>query len=464
MYAFFITPLFSESIAPIHFSIDPIENTAYYLEPFFPSLQQDIHVFDIRINGELGLPLSTFVFDVDESPVPLYDSLRTRSVFHFIKGDYGFRDLGVKTQSLTLNGGTLTGFAHTRSYNGVNGYIGEGSLMQNYLLSYRNNFKNSKFSITTAYHNEDMDVPISNLVYSTKVNESYFSGISLSHQTRFGKFKYFSDLQVSESKIENNKREDWIHTQRAGFKFNSMGRVTPFLTWTENEENQDISRLGFNWGDSLTHVSLNSTYINSPQIELTFSKKFRSAYIQMERKILDDYTDSTDSYILNSLTLGLANNSFYVQIVPSAVTVDSFSFNSYSWSVGYENDIFMLNAGGYFYDNNEWGLKRVVKTDMQINFPYFERYTPYLKTEYNNYFFGESTNTDLLIGSRFAEIYLGDMNEIAHCLNFEFGFNLEIFKVSYHYKNILGEDGRFTHNYEQVPMHKYLKVEWQFRN
>ena len=131
LYAFFITPLFSESIAPINFSIDPIENTAYYLEPFLPSLQQDIHVFDIRINGELGLPLSTFVFDVDESPVPLYDSLRTSSVFHFIKGDYGFRDLGVKTQSLTLNGGTLTGFAHTRSYNGVNGYIGEGSLMQN---------------------------------------------------------------------------------------------------------------------------------------------------------------------------------------------------------------------------------------------------------------------------------------------------------------------------------------------
>ena len=125
MYAFFITPLFSESIAPINFSIDPIENTAYYLDPFFPSLQQDMHVYDIRINGELGLPLSTFVFDVDESPVPLYDSLRTSSVFHFIKGDYGFRDLGVKTQSLTLNGGTLTGFAHTRSYNGVHGYIGE---------------------------------------------------------------------------------------------------------------------------------------------------------------------------------------------------------------------------------------------------------------------------------------------------------------------------------------------------
>jgi len=101
---------------------------------------------------------------------------------------------------------------------------------------------------------------------------------------------------------------------------------------------------------------------------------------------------------------------------------------------------------------------------MQINFPYFERYTPYLKTEYNNYFFGEPTNTDLLLENRFTGIYLANMNEIVHRLNFEFAFNLEIFKVSYHYKNILGEDGRFTNNYEQVPMHKYLKIEWKFRN
>ena len=464
MYTFFITPSFSESIAPINFSIDPIENTVYYLDTFSPSLQQDMHVYDIRINGELGLPLSTFVFDVGESPVALYDSLRTRSTFHFIKGDYGFRDLGVKTQSLTLNGGTLTGFAHTRSYEGVNISIGKGSLMQNYLINYKNSFKNSDFSISTAYHNEKWDMPTSNFTSKNQVNESYFSGISLSHQTRFGEFKYLSDLQISESKIGNNKHEDWIQTHLAELKFNTIGMLTPFLRWTGNEENQNISRLGFNWADSLIHVSLNSTYINSPQIELRLSKKFRNAYIQIERKILDDYIDSTNDYILNSLTFGVMNNSFYIQIVPSAVTVNSFSFNSYAWTASYENDIFMLNAGGCFYDNNEWELKRVINTDMQINFPYFERYTPYLKTEYNNYFFGEPADTDLLIGSHFAEIYLAGMNEMVHRLNFEFGFNLEIFKVSYHYKNILGEDGRFTHNYEQVPMHKYLKIEWKFRN
>ena len=385
-----------------------------------PSFQQDIHVFDIRINGELGLPLSTFVFDIEETSVPLHDSLRTRSTFHYIKGDYVFRDLSVKTQSLTLNGGSLTGFAHTRSYDGVNGYFGEGSLMQNYLLSYRNNFKNSKFSITTAYHNENMDVPKSTDDFTTKVNESYFSGISLSHQTRLGEFQYVSDLQVSETAIDRIVSEKWISSQSVLFKFSKMGRFTPFLKWIENENNQNISRFGVNWGDSLAHVSLNSTYINSPQIEFTFSKKFRNAYIQIDRKILDDYVDSTNNYILNSLTLGVTNNSFYLQIAPSVVILHSFSFNSYGWTAGHKNDIFILNTGGYFYDNNEWGLKRVVNTDMQINFLYFERYTPYLKTEYNNYIFGEPTNTDLLIGSRFTKIYLGNMNEIVHRLNFDY--------------------------------------------
>ena len=35
---------------------------------------------------------------------------------------------------------------------------------------------------------------------------------------------------------------------------------------------------------------------------------------------------------------------------------------------------------------------------------------------------------------------------------------------SYHINNILGEAGSLIDNYEQVPIHKYLKVQWQFRN
>ena len=458
LYAFFITPLISE-IDPIIISIDPIGNTAYSLEPYFPSFQRDLHVYDIRVNGELGLLLSTFVFDIEESTVTLYDSLRTRSAFHFVKGDYGFRDLSVKTQSLTLNGGTITGFAHTRSYNGVNGYFGEGSLMQNYLLSYKNSFKNSNFSITTAYHNE----PIRNNGLSTNVNESYLSGLSFLHQTRFGQFSYHSDIQVSETEIDEIVSEKWISHQRAAFKFNQGDRFTPFFNWSQNSENQQFYKSGVVLGDSLTLMSVNLTYMNTPQIEFLFSKKFRNAYLQLERKILDDYTDNSHNYILNSLIIGAQKNGFYFQIGPNMATIKGYSYNLYFGGFGYRGDVVMLNMEGKFY-NSTWPLSRVLSSDLIINLPYFERYTPFVSIEYNYYSQQDSLIDGVYLANEFMNIEFGEVIENVHRLNIEFGFNLETFKISYQIRNVLGENGRFINNNEQIPIHKYLKVEWQFRN
>ena len=463
-YAFLTIPLYSQSSSYLSVSIDPIGNTAYRLDSIIPSVQKDIHIFDIRINGNLGLPLSSFIFDIDEAPVDLTDSLRTRSAFQFIKGDYGFRDLRLKTQSLSLNRGTLTGFAHTRSYSGINGYFGEGSIVQNYLLNYINRFKQSSLSITAAYHNEEMDIPTSNFSYSSKLNESYFSGINYDHQSKFGKFRYFSDLQITEASIDNSKSENWIYSQTGEFEFDLGSKLASYLEFTENKNKQYIYRLGLNLADSLYHANLNLTYINTPQIELTFRKDFSKGYIQLERKIVDDYINSENIYILNSFTIAVMKNSFNFQIIPSIITLDSFLFTSYRWLLKYDTPILIFNAGGCFYDENDFGLRRVINTDFQINFPYFERYVPYLKTEYNNYYNEESINTDLLKEGGFAEVHFSNLNRIAYSLNFEFGFNLESFKISYHYSNVLGEDGRFTYNYEEVPMHKYLKVAWQFRN
>lgn len=464
MYVFLTTPLFSQYNPYVSVSIDPIGNTAYKLDSIIPSVQKDIHIFDIRINGKLGLPLSSFIFDINEAPFDLTDSVRTRSGFHYIKGDYGYRDLRLKIQSLSLNRGTLTGFAHTRSYGGINGYISEGSIVQNYLLNYVNRFKHSSLSITTAYHNEEMNIPTNNFTYTAKVNESYFSGISYDHQSKFGKFRYFSDLQVAETIIDNSKSENWIYTQTGKLEFDLGSNFTPYIEFTESKTKQNIYRLGLNLDDSLYHATLNTTYINNPQIELTFRKHFAKGYIHLERKIVDDYINSENIYILNSLTIAVMKNSFNFQIIPSIISLDSFLFTSYRWLLTYEIPRLIFNASGCFYDENDFGIRRVINTDFQINFPYFERYTPYLKTEYNNYYIEESKNTDLLKEGGFTKVHFSDMNGIAHSLNFEFGFNLESFKISYHYNNILGEDGRLTYNYEEVPMHKYLKVVWQFRN
>ena len=465
MYAFFISPLISQlSDDPIILSIDPIGNTAYYLEPFLPSSQRDLHVYDIRINGNLGLPLSTFVFDVQESPVYLFDSLRTRSAFQFIKGDYSFRDLSVKTQSLTLNGGTLTGFAHTRSYGGVNILIGSESLMQNYLLNYTNTFKHSNFSITSAYHNEDMDVPISNLASIAKVNESYFSGLSLTHQTKLGSFRYLSDLQVSETLTDNTISESWISNQSAAFKFNPQGSFTPFLKWSQNGKNLQLYRAGVSFSDSLTRFDISITYSFQPIIELMFNKTFKNTYLQVERNILDDYTDYEQNYILNSLVLGTVINKLYLELRPTVATSDRYSYTSYFGAFGYNGNVSIFNIKGSFYSSDTFPFSRIIRSDLKINFPYFERYTPFFKIEQHYYSQKSPVTVGAVPGTEFRGIDYSELIEDVHRLNLEIGFNLETFNVSYHIRNIFGEEGRFFNNYEQVPIHKYLKVEWKFRN
>tara|TARA_B110000467_G_scaffold93214_1_gene84206 strand:- start:1705 stop:3102 length:1398 start_codon:yes stop_codon:yes gene_type:complete len=465
MYAFFISPLISQlSYDPIILSIDPIGNTAYYLEPFLPSSQRDLHVYDIRINGNLGLPLSTFVFDGQESPVYLFDSLRTRSAFQFIKGDYAFRDLSVKTQSLTLNGGTLTAFAHTRSYGGVNILIGAESLMQNYLLNYTNTFKHSNFSITSAYHNEDMDVPISNFASSAKINESYFSGLTLTHQTKLGSFSYFSDLQVSETLTDNIISETWISNQSAAFKFNPQGSFTPFLKWSQNGKNLQLYRAGVSFSDSLTQFEISITYSFQPIIELMFNKTFKNTYLKVERNILDDYTDYEQNYILNSLVLGTVINKLYFELRPTVSTSDRYSYTSYFGAFGYNSNVSIFNIKGSFYSSDTFPFSRIIMSDLKINFPYFERYTPFIKIEQNYYSQKSPVTVGAVPGTEFRGIDYSELIENVHRLNLEVGFSLETFNISYHIRNIFGEEGRFFNNYEQVPIHKYLKVEWKFRN
>ena len=123
----------------------------------------------------------------------------------------------------------------------------------------------------------------------------------------------------------------------------------------------------------------------------------------------------------------------------------------------------MLNMEGKFY-NSTWPLSRVLSSDLIINLPYFERYTPFFTIEYNYYSQQDSLIEGGYPANEFMSIEFGEVIENVHRLNIEFGFNLETFKISYHIRNVLGENGRFINNYELVPIHKYVKVEWQFRN
>ena len=413
--------------------------------------------YDINVDGSIGLPLSTFVFDLNNQMTILNDSTQTRSAFNYSKGSFGLHDLSIKTNSKTLNNGIITAFAHTRSYNGADVYIGDGSIMQSYLVNFKNNsIKNTDFSITSAYHNEAMNMPVGESNFIEKSNESYFYGISFKYLMKYITLRFNSNIQISDTKIDFERDEDWIENSEISLSFKSP-YLNPFLTLTESN-NTDFIRLGFSNNELEPSFKINFVYVDDFNIEFNLKKKLNDFIIRLEREIINDYSYIDTIYIKNSFALNYLKNSFNVSILPILINTSEDSWKSLLLKLKYDSKILFTDLSLNLYDNGIYPVDYFFNSDLGIKFPFFNRYTPYLKFYYS--IMGSSQSVFPNGGGSLISFYFDSRKNQSQKLDFTIGVNLRNFKLSYNIYNIFEESMSLTQNYESTPIHNFLKVEW----
>ncbi len=452
--AFFISHLFANN--SLWLPIDPINNSGYLLNPLIQKGQANQIFYDIQINGEIDIPLSTFVFGINETESPLSDSLRTRSAFQFMKGDYLYRELLLKTQSLSMKQGTITAFAHSRFYTGKYGLISEGPLLQNYLINYKNNSKNNSLSLTLAYHLENYNIPISNTGSILKMNESYLSGITYRKSTTLGQLEYLANTHISNTNIDNIKAEKWLTSNKLNFIFNKVFDVEPYLKWHKNIYKKNIYRVGIDKEFNQLKFNGNLLYSISANVEFDVQYRFNYLLIGAHRHLEDVYIDSNYQVFKNSIFFDVYPLFIKSKLAYHKIENDEKMIDAATLNLSYQSKLFRIISELFIVENKNYFLKSYVKNDAYLTFPYFEKYTPYLRVDYTYFDFNPSAEG--------WDYTLSALNEDAHRLNLQLGIKLKSFSISYHFNNLFNENSKLSNNYEDIDSHNYLKIHWQFKN
>ncbi len=454
MCAFFISHLFANDI--IWLPIDPINNSGYLVNPLLQNSQANQKYYDIQVNGGIDIPLSTFVFDVAENHIEVNDSMRTRSVFHFMKGDYLYRELLLKTQSLSMKSGTITAFAHSRSYSGKFGNISEGPLLQNYLVNYNNSSTNNYISLTMAYHLEDYNLPISNTDSIQKMNESYLSGLTYIRQTKLGHLEYSVNTHISNTNIDNMVAEKWFVTNMFKFISREVIGVNPYFSWRKNVYDENIYRFGFAMESNQLNLKGNLLYRSSPNIEFETNYTFKVISLGLHRQLQDMFVNTNDEIFANGIFMEINNSIIKSRYTYHIIENNNITTDATSLKFTYQSSIIKLNSEFYTVKNENYFLNSYVKNDAYLYFPYFQKYTPFLYADYTYYALNSTADV--------WDYTLSSINNEAHRFNLQLGIKLETFSITYHFKNLLDDRGKISNNYEDVDSHSYLKIQWQFEN
>ena len=112
---------------------------------------------------------------------------------------------------------------------------------------------------------------------------NYIKKIFIGLLSKFGEFTYKSDLQISESRVDNNYREDWLHTQKSNFLFNTLAKLSPFVGWSENRENINIYRFGLTLAERKLY-SINLTYIKALDVEFFLKENVKINILKLNEK------------------------------------------------------------------------------------------------------------------------------------------------------------------------------------
>ena len=125
-------------------------------------------------------------------------------------------------------------------------------------------------------------------------------------------------------------------------------------------------------------------------------------------------------------------------------------------NLSYHSKSFKMKSELFIVENENYFLKSYVKNDAFLTFPYFEKYTPYLRVDYKYFYFNTS--------AKGWDYTLSSLNNDTHRLNLQMGIKLKKFNITYNFNNLFNENGKISNNYEDIDSHNYLKIHWQFEN
>ena len=169
LYVFvLISSIYSDEI--INIPLDPISHNNFYLNSIHPKYQPDLFDGEYFIEGNLGSPLSVYMFEDLETS--LNDSVRTNSSLLYDQGDVGYRSITVDIRTKVDSLGILKLTANSLNYPGRTSQYSSDNILQNYLLHFSKKYNSSILSFYTGYHIENRDL---NHINSNS-GESYFSG------------------------------------------------------------------------------------------------------------------------------------------------------------------------------------------------------------------------------------------------------------------------------------------------
>ena len=483
--------------------------------------QSKFKIGSINFNLIRNTPIKSYFLDFDF--IGPLDSTKLTSQFIYNKGDYSFRETKIAVRNVIDVDKELYIKVNGRKYPGIYNNLGDGYILQNYLVNYLNSSNSIDLKITKYYRKEDALLPLSSLgsnnyiryseLHGTGINICNFDdfkGIEfnysnvMSNLTRsveladnlisynlldhFFEIDYYQYLNKDIKILSNLSYHEYVLENNISYSKNSLFNVVSGLNhsgFLKSFDNVDLETflsvqvIGNSNRQKTTapyRISLN--YSNSNAIwTFTSSSDFKiintiSEYWKYEEQLhMNQLRRKTD---LLDLKVSLYN----VGIISDEEKEEKGQMHEFEISIGSSNELSEYNFLdrtniGIIYNEYNYGP---IDNRLSINMSYiydnlkiFKKCKPYIEVAVNNVELSE--NFGIYLGGNDIIRDLGSLSNSAlktSSVDFLVGLLFEQFEISYKFLNANYQYDHFNTPYTDIrlPIYQmnYVNIKWQFKD
>ena len=525
---FNISNFYSEPLATPFITFDPTYNTSFFLNSYNPNLFEDYKILDIHLNGSSYSPLGTYVanynfensindtlsstafqhnkgdYDYNENIIVITNKYQNNlSSFLMIQGK---KQQGL--QSINSNSSMLQNYFF------------------NIYKSYPKNNDNKlygSFSNSLMYHKDNMIIPTNIGAYS-RLSDTYMYGLTADiYYSKYINLTANTSSQLTRGNhyfsLDADEYVSWLD-----FKIDLIFNDYFLLKWSSNRKinsleinsyynetflNEDLLLGQIKIKEAALNVGVKSHYTNEMKA-INFLNASFSFYLQ-KLNLLFNFKKESNAFLNrlhenqneifenNNLSVPINIIDIYSMKIKYKNKISSFSIEPFylidhhyddsfddpksenkikglKSLISFKNDYFLgdVSSGVYsadskislnFYSNHS--ILFAPKLEGKRFRPFIGISGVYMILNNSSYIdFASSLISEQNIFPFLNDVY--DSNQTSYknisLLNFELGFVLNNFEVSYHWVNPFNNDVlfSFTDNFQSIAPFSKLQVEWQF--